>query len=317
MIEKLRIYLREINIGESSEITELTDGLSNNHLNYKIVTNTGIYVARVTKPGDLLSYTNLPDEYTLLKKIEGHGIGPKAFKIDLEGFDTPVLIEEFVDGVAYANSLPANEEMFDKAVELFVNTSKIPLNFDEFPFKFTYTTFQTNFRAWDMRMGEIIKAIGVEHQLVIDFSKVINSAKVVLEQNDSLLKNAPREFVYNDVHPGNLFWIAKENKAKFIDWQKVSLGNPAFMIALFARRFGYLWGMDQSEFSKKIVTAYQDKKGVSGIEELFHASVLERSVADMIWSVWAELKKGEDIKNCVSDENKYYIEATRLIVDTD
>ena len=86
------------------------------------------------------------------------------------------------------------------------------------------------------------------------------------------------------------------------------------MISLFARRFfAYFWGMDEKEFAAKVIKSYQDKKQVRGFEELFYASMLERAVSDMIWSVWADVKKGVAVKISKADESQYYKEAITLM----
>ena len=59
MEENLKRYVDGQDFGEVSRVEELTDGSSNNHLNYKITTSKAVFVARITKPGDLLSYSNL------------------------------------------------------------------------------------------------------------------------------------------------------------------------------------------------------------------------------------------------------------------
>ncbi|MEK7185535.1 MAG: phosphotransferase [Patescibacteria group bacterium] len=314
MEQKLESYFKSLNLGTVSGVTELKDGNSSNHNNYKVVTSQGIFVARVTKPGDLLGYTNLSDEYTILKLVERYNIGPKAIHIDLENFENPILIEEFLDGISYLKISTATEDMLEKTIDLLVATSKVGLGFEQFPFKFTYTTFQTNFKVWMTRMEEIKKTLGDGNQILTDFNSVIDSTKEILIKKDALLTSAPKEFIYNDIHPGNLFWLPREGKTKFIDWQKVSLGNPAFMISLFARRFfAYFWGMDEKEFAAKVIKSYQDKKQVRGFEELFYASMLERAVSDMIWSVWADVKKGVAVKISKADESQYYKEAITLM----
>lgn len=314
MEEKLKKYLKGQTLGSIIEIKELTDGNSSNHLNYKIVTFSGSYVFRITKPGDMLSYSNLSDEYVILKLLEKYNIGPKAITIDLEGFETPLLVEEFLEGILYSNLSKASEEVFEKTIDLLVETSNVSISNNEFPFKFAYGTFKTNFKVWDSRLKEIKEALGKDHFLVSGFKKVTESAQKILEEKDTILRDAPKEFIYNDVHPGNIFWVAKENKAKFIDWQKVSMGNPAFMACLFARRFGQLWGMNQVEFSKKVFEAYQKRKNINKLEELFYASILERAVSDMIWGVWADVKKKNVIKMDSMEENKYYKEAMSLML---
>lgn len=313
MEEKLKKYLESQNLGNITEVKELIDGNSSNHLNYKITTSLGSYVARVTQPVNMLSYSNLADEYVILKMVEKYDIGPKAMVVDLENFETPLLVEEFLEGTPYSNLDNLSEEIFEKTINLLVETSNIPISIDQFPFKFSYGTYKTNFKVWNFRLKEIEETLGEDHFLVSGFKKVVESAQKILEGKDVILRSAPKEFIYNDVHPGNIFWLAKENKAKFIDWQKVSLGNPAFMICLLARRFGQLWGMDQAGFSKKVLEAYQKKKNITNLEEIFYASILERAVSDMIWSVWADMKKNIPIKIDSLEDNKYYKEATYLM----
>lgn len=313
MKEKLKKYINGVNLGVVSEISELNNGDSSNHLNYKVATSQGTYVARIAKSDNPLSYANLSDEYTILKLVEKYDIGPKVIHIDLEYFDVPILIEEFFDGSTYRKLGAGTEDMFDGAMKLLLKTSNVDVYFDEFPFKFAYRTYQTNSKNWSARLEEIAKFIGNEHFIVREFRAVASSAEKILEKNDSLLRSSPREFIYNDVHPGNAFWLSKKNKSKFIDWQKVSLGDPSFMIALFARRFGHIWGMENKEFAKKVLESYKKKKQISHLDELFHIRILERAVSDMIWSVWADLKNGLPVKVDSIDENKYYNEAMLLM----
>jgi aminoglycoside phosphotransferase (APT) family kinase protein len=316
MEEKLKKYLQRSNfenVSEVSDITALVDDDSSNHLNYKVTTPKGTYVVRITKPGSLLSYANLSDEYTILKLVEKYSIGPRVYHIDLENFESPLLVEEFIDGISYNSFQIATEEMFDGAIELLVTTSNIGTGFDEFPFKFTYTTYETNFKAWSVRLEEVEKSLGNKHVIMNEFKSIATSARDILKKNDSFLRDSSKEFIYNDVHGGNMFWLQKENKAKFIDWQKVSLGDPVFMIALFARRFGHMWKMKNQEFADKVLKSYAHKKNINNLEELFRARMLERSVSDMIWSVWAYIKRSVPINITSIDENKYYREAKQLI----
>ena len=203
--------------------------------------------------------------------------------------------------------------MFEGIIKLLQRTSNVVVSPDEFPFKFTYTTYQTNFKTWSIRLEEIAKSLGNEHFIVNGFKPIIRSAQEILGKKDSLLRSSKKEFIYNDVHPGNTFWLPEENTAKFIDWQKVSLGDPSFMIALFARRFGHIWGVENQKFAEKILKSYEKEKQIRYLEELFRARVLERSVSDMVWSIWADIKKNLPIKITTVNENKYYSEANKLM----
>ncbi len=294
------------------KIMQLTDGKSSNHLNYKIVTSDGIFVARIVKPGDLLNYTNLADEFLILKLIESYCVGPRVFMIDLEGFQSPILFEEYVDGLLYDKISESSEEIFRTLISLLVKTSEIKLGQHQFPFKFTYTTYMTNFRAWDMRLGEIEKA-GVSNDLLLRYKEIIRAVKKYLEGVDSILRSAKKEFIYNDVHPGNIFWLPKEKVAKFIDWQKVSLGDPTFMAALCARRFNSLVRANTEDFAEKVLTAYSKQNNIQNFETLFYARILERAVSDMIWETWATLKRGLSIGIQSSEESKYFKEAKEYL----
>lgn len=315
MEEALKKYFRGRAIEEMGEILSidfLTDGNSSNHLNYKVVTSNGTYVARVTKPGDMLSYSNLADEYTILKCVEKFKVGPRALAIDLEHFESPLLIEEFIDGTSFSNLRDADDIIFQRTIDLLVHTSNISIQREQFPFKYTYTTYEINFKVWDYRIKEIATSIGDDHLLVHEFKQIAKEAENILTKREMIIESAPIEFIYNDVHPGNIFWLPQSKEAKFIDWQKVSLGDPTFMIGLFARRFGHIWP-SREEFREKTLTEYKRRKNIGHFDELFNARILVSAVSDMIWVVWADVKKGTKIGALSPDENKYYAEAKALM----
>ena len=86
MEEKLKLYLQNLNLEEISDVTDISlivDGNSSNHLNYKVSTSNNSYIARVTKPDNVTSYTNLADELPILKQVEKYDIAPRAIPIDL------------------------------------------------------------------------------------------------------------------------------------------------------------------------------------------------------------------------------------------
>lgn len=310
--ENLKNYFVNKKYANTTQEVELSPlgGESQSHLNYKALTPTGVLVARVAKEVNLLSFSNLSDEYTLLKLIEKHTVGPRVFAMDLEGFDMPLLLEEYLEGKTFNECEQLPEEVFGTTIKLIARTSAISLTQDEFPFKYTYTTYRTNFRAWEMRIEEIRNAIGDEGVAgLVDVTEKVRTALEPLEKTFHAIKP---EFVYNDVHPGNIM-LLKTGDVRFIDWQKVSLGDPSFMLALFAKRFGHLWGMDAGAFTERSLKAYQSEKDTpSTFEELFRARILERTVSDAVWTTWANVKKG--IKGDPEKQAKYIEETKRLLM---
>jgi thiamine kinase-like enzyme len=140
--------------------------------------------------------------------------------------------------------------------------------------------------------------------------QISDKVKTILQENEDLLSKAPREFVYNDVHPGNIF-LNNDGEVKFIDWQKVSLGDPSFMIALLVKRFSHLWGIEKKEFRNKVVREYLKLKQIDNLDTLIDMRILERTVADMWWVVRESAKKGE--KFIELEDNKHYREAEDLL----
>ena len=103
MEQALKSYLKKqqpFGSDEVFDVTLLTDGKSNNHQSYLVKTSSSKYVARITKSNEISGYTNLADEFTILKLVEEYHVGPRAFFIDLENFDTPLLCEEYFEGVS-------------------------------------------------------------------------------------------------------------------------------------------------------------------------------------------------------------------------
>jgi len=309
-LKKYLIVQARANTAEEITISLLGGGKSQSHLNYKVITPKETFVARVTKPQNLLSYPNLSDEYTVLKYVEPYNVGPQALHIDLEKFDTPLLLEQYFDGTLFTDLENADEDVFGTAIDLIVRTSQIHISQDEFPFKYTYTTYRTNFRTWDMRIKEIGN-LSKDSNVVRQLTAVAQKARTVLEAKENILCSTEPEFIYNDVHSGNMF-LLKTGEVRFIDWQKVSLGDPSFMLALFAKRFGKIWNLDSDAFMKKSLKTYAAKKKLpANFQDLLLARMLERTVSDAIWVVWADVRSGESNVNV--EDNRHLKEAKALL----
>ncbi|MFC1802026.1 aminoglycoside phosphotransferase family protein [Patescibacteria group bacterium] len=311
MQDKLKDYFKKSGLGEVSKIEELA---GSNHLNYKVTTSKGVYVARFVKPEGLSRDLNLSNEYKILQLLENYDIAPKSILLDLESFETPLLIEEFIDGVPFRGIEEVGGEMFEKSIDLLVKISELEINKKEFPFKFFYHNYEVSFKSWSERLGEIENFFGKDSLVVADLNKLIKKVQNVLEKKEDLLKNSKKEFIYNDLHLGNMFWSASEKKTKLIDWQKVSLGDPAFMLTLFIRRFYNVWNMSKQEFLEKAFSLYNKKKKISLSRELLELRILEREMSDAVWVVWASVKKSGLDKNYSLNDNKYYLETKRLLL---
>jgi thiamine kinase-like enzyme len=297
-------------VGEVSEVRLLTGGNSSNHDNYKVTGKEGSFVFRLARGGDLINQASLSDEYTILKMVESYNIAPRVFEINLEWPHGVYIIEEYFEGKPLSDFQKLEESVFDKVIHLIVQTSEMRINEDKFPFKFSYSSYVNNFKSWESRLEEIMKSYPDKQESMKKMKQISDKVKTILQENEDLLSKAPREFVYNDVHPGNIF-LNNDGEVKFIDWQKVSLGDPSFMIALLVKRFSHLWGIEKKEFRNKVVREYLKLKQIDNLDTLIDMRILERTVADMWWVVRESAKKGE--KFIELEDNKHYREAEDLL----
>ncbi|MDO8561189.1 MAG: phosphotransferase [bacterium] len=297
--EEIKKYFsRILPLGSKTKLLVVSYLCGGNHFNYLLKTNHGKFVMRVSNPLGLGAGAlfDIPDEFTLLKLIEKYKVAPRAEFIDLEGFFAPLLIEEYIDGIPYNQLRQISEGHLKGAIELMQKVSRISLDKDVFPFRFSYHTYGTNIRGWHLRMEEIVK-LGRNNKTISTslklFNEVAGKAAKILDKNQRVLSAAKPVFIYNDVHGNNLFWVEKNKKPIFIDWQKVSRGDPAFMAAVFALAFenNNCFG-GRGSFFKWVVESYG---GSRNFERLFWLRILEREVANMIWVVWASLKQGRKL----------------------
>ena len=317
----IKKYLEGIRpLGNKAKIKNIDFLGGGNHYNYKVVSSNGNFVVRTSRPDSLGAGAlyDIPDEYTLLKLIEKYKVAPKAASIDLENFSTPLLIEEYITGTAYDSFKKINKQKIQAVIDLMLKVSTISLTQTDFPFRFSYNNYNTNIKAWKERLKEI-KINGGNIKLVNDFiketNKIIKKAEKILLTNQPLLDKTKKAFIYNDVHAGNIFWMPKTKKAIFIDWQKVSMGDPTFMLAVFALAFEDIANIKRDVFFSQIIEMYEKRSKIKNIKKLFELRILEREVSNMIWHVWATLKCGKKLSfNDIEKYTRYT--RTRDIIST-
>lgn len=264
-----------------------------NHFNYKFRSGRRELVLRISNPravgaGEIF---NVESEFKILKLVEKYNISPKPLILDKAGLGIPLLLESCVDGTPYAKSRTLDEGKLRAALELIAKTGHIKTN----PrlLKFKYRNYAVNIKNWNQRIKEI-KKIGKKYKeakKLVSALKVLSrkAAKILKANEQALLKTKP-EFIYNDIHGENLFWVEKERKAIFIDWQKVSWGDPSFMLAVFALAFESRAGVSKYEFYAKILKEYKKIRNIKNLETLFNLRILEREIANAIWVPWHALK---------------------------
>ncbi|MBP9782360.1 MAG: aminoglycoside phosphotransferase family protein [Candidatus Pacebacteria bacterium] len=287
--ESIAALLVQENLGVLRHVSLLDGGGSSSHDNYLIEADIGKYVLRIVKESGALNHTHLESEYKILQLLKEYDVAPRAIAFDTDIFGKPVLLESYVEGdVASSRVFP--EEYISVCLELLGKVSSVSITENDFSFVFRYPSYEVSFPVWKERI-DVVR--NVSPVLAERLDSIAETAKIILIKNDALLKDIPQTFIYNDVHPGNIIFQTSEDKAVFIDWQKVSLGDPMFMVVLFGERFASIFGMEKEKFRNKVQELWKQRVTIPHMDTLYAARAYERAVSDLVWIAWATAKRGE------------------------
>lgn len=264
-----------------------------NHFNYKFKSGGKELVLRMSNPGavGVGKMFDVESEFKILMLVEKHHISPKPIALDKTGLGAPLLLESHVRGAPYAKFRKLDNSKLKAALALIAKISRIKIN----PrlLKFKYRNYSVNIKNWNRRIKEIEK-IGKKYKETEKLASVLRvlsrRAAEILRANEGVLLKTRPEFIYNDIHGENLFWVKKEKKAIFIDWQKVSWGDPSFMLAVFALALESKAVESREKFYEKILKEYKKMRNIKNLETLFYLRILEREIANAIWVPWHALK---------------------------
>jgi len=269
-----------------------------NHLHYRLEKEDEVYCLRMINP---LTYRagqwlRIPEEHVILRRLGETGLGPKSYFVDAERFALPLLIQEFVSGISCFNDLkPLSNEHLIATAQVIALLNSQEITPENFPFRkgFTRYSYLTSLKTWRERLFEIAKeSLRKEQKSVFEWAekieKMVDQSEKILKGFEPLLKKSSWIFNFDGAHTGNTYW--KNGQVIFLDWQKVSYGDPAFTLARFLTSLGKA---GEVSFSDKtlMVRAYLEKKEVPQFAKLVDQRLFERSVADLVWVLWDYIKE--------------------------
>ncbi len=291
--EQIQEYLKKYNPLDLSGAT-LNLISEHNHLIYRIEKENKIYCLRMINPETYRAgeWLRIPEEYTILKYLQETELGPKSYFVDAERFVLPLLIQEFISDATCFNELKLLLEKYLRATaQAIALLNSQDITPDNFPFRKGYTRYSylTSIKTWEKRLAVIKES---EQKDVLEWAKkiekLINQVEKILKQFEPLLEKAPSAFNFDGAHTGNTYW--KDDKVIFLDWQKVSHGDPAFTLARFLTSIGKA-GEVSSADKEIMVQAYLKERNVPDFAQLVDQRLFERQIADLIWVVWHYVKE--------------------------
>lgn len=308
-IDEIRQYLKKYNpfgLGDA-EISLINE---HNHLNYRLDKDDKAYCLRMINPETYRAgeWLEIAEEHVILKYLEKSGFGPKSYYVDPERFIIPLMIQEFISGAICFNDLKPFSEKHLMAVAqaiALLNSQNITPDVFAFRERFTRYSYLTSIKTWLSRLTKIKES---SQRDVLDWAKrieeVVFQSKKILEHFEPLLREAEMVFNFDGAHSGNTYWL--KDRVIFLDWQKVSFGDPAFTLARFLTSIG-----KDGEILEKdrelMLNVYLKERPVPNFAQLFNQRIFERQVADLVWVLWHYVKeqRSEPVTSATSVVARY------------
>ncbi|GEM_PF-2944538 len=326
-IAEIREYLEEFNpLGLKGASIDLIS--VHNHLHYRLGKAGKIYCLRMVNPESHRAgeWLTIPEEYVVLHHLKFIGLGPIPYFVDPERFRLPLFIQEFVSGVICFNDLkPLNKEHLKATAEAIALLNSRNIDPIRFPFRkgFTRYSYLTSLKTWEERLKTIKEIISWNKESdvlewVSKLEEIVNRAKPILEGFEPLLRETGSLFNFDGAHCGNTYWREKSGRVVFLDWQKVSYGDPSFTLARFLTSAGkdgeIPTGAKELMVESYIQTPHfrqiaddHCRKLKGHFRKLVDQRLFERQIADLIWVVWHYVEKGgsEAVEGATSVSVRY------------
>lgn len=270
-----------------------------NHLHYRLQKDERVYCLRMINPESYRrgEWITIPEEHIILKLIQSTGLGPKSYFVDPERFILPLLIQDFVsDAVCFNDLKPLSRKHLIATAQAIARLNEQNITPERFPFREGYTRFSylTSIKTWRGRLAQIKRS---RQKDILEWAdkieQIVNRAAKILKDFEPLLEKTSPAFNFDGAHCGNTYW--KNNQVIFLDWQKVSYGDPSFTLARFLTSVdesGKVYSSDK-ELMIETYQTYFVKKANPDFPQLVDQRLFERRVADLVWVLWHYVKEGK------------------------
>ena len=160
--------------------------------------------------------------------------------------------------------------------------------------------------TWRERLGVIRSHPGLL-QWAVRLEALLPSAEAMLARFEPALARVLREhgpaFIFASAHVGHCF--AAPHGLRFINWEKVGIGDPCFTLAVFLASL-----CERADFlavREEMTRQYLAANPVSGFTELLRQRLVEREISNLIWVLWNYARSGDSrpVDEAVGAERRY------------
>lgn len=296
---------------ESNSVRPLNVRPGANHWTFTALAHGKRMVVRLLNPNGRAArsdWLHVSEECLLLSHLnEAADVGPRAHWFDRRGFRLPVFIQEFIEeGISLATLRELGgltDQHLEAAANLIGHVSAIRIQPMWFPmlWRRRERSYRQHIEACHKRFVEIqagtFRQPASVQTLLMQWreqlSGVVDPVAKILGRYQSLLNAAPRVLIFKGAHLGNTLWEPSWNRCRFVDWESVARGDPAFTLARFIMDLkgpGGPWPRRQMAL---MADAYRRvyTRPVARFEELLEARLLERELADAVWVLREEAER--------------------------
>jgi thiamine kinase-like enzyme len=263
----------------SIEILEMTPGSYN--LNYHVRVDQKDFIFRVNIDQQSGLSNQIEHEFSVLKFLEGHRIGPRGYHFDdsKKFFDFDILIEEYLEGPP----MTLQKENLSKVAELLVRLHALD------PTGRPFTIWRDPMAGiYELALGDLT---GYEAAMSPD-KKTISLAKKVLAISENLLDKHRHLFkadclIHTDLCCEN--FIITADGPRLIDWEKPRVDDYTYDICCFLSEPVELYNSKKvlnSEDRRYFIDAYA---GLSGKDpdHLMEMVRIREPLISLHWILWA------------------------------
>ncbi len=294
------------------------------HWHYSVSCGGKQYIVRLQNKNERTRWKELTlgEEAEVLKRLSRLSLAPVPYYYDDQRFFTPLLFLEHVK-----DGMPLNK--IQKPLPLGVLRAAargiaILNRMDIFPHEFRLRqriaagggrdSFTKRVPLWWLRLARIeVSHDGGKEivEWVQRLRRIVQRAIPTLEKFNGPLLGRESLFHFNGAHGGNIFWRAEKKQICFFDLADyVSFSrNAAFTAGRFLTSL-YPDGRVPPEEKAQFARAYVSEWNVSDFPLLLEGTILERSIADLIY----EFQKNA-AHNIPIEENKNLLNRFSVVED--
>ena len=263
------------------------------HFNYLVKSGHRKFVLRFKGSEWGEPERGIVDEFKILKYVEKYRVAPRAYYLTRNFFGEPALFEEYFEGKIFtAFPWQEQEKLLPQVARFIARINKISFRKNALPFQEAMTSYRKNKKTWRERLNTILRNRGTR-SLGKKIERILPQAEKALQGYEECLGRVLRRsrpvFIFESAHPGHL--LKTKRGFRFLNWEQVSFGDPAYTIAVFLVSFAS--HRDFSEIKNKMIQDYLKVNYILELEKLIEGRLKEREISNLIWGPWAHVRRLE------------------------